>query len=262
MMNSNILSRFLPPTGSPSVYETIRQHDADSDTSDPEERAGMALESHHSKDFSDRELEEAMADGKMSGTTSPGPELYLTPEQPLKSSGEARDKDMARRRVSRRPRWMRASSPAYEGDEGDEDVPASLLVEGHQDDDHQKTQLPPPPPRHRFDPEPPVPGPSSEGNRTRWETTRIQQPLHHSAQNAHPAKGWSIGQRPNLATIDPKEKAMWRWANVENLDNFVRDVYTYFLGNGIWSILLTRVLNLLYFRLFSLFLSPRADRRP
>jgi autophagy-related protein 9 len=39
---------------------------------------------------------------------------------------------------------------------------------------------------------------------------------------------------------------MWRWANVEDLDNFLKDVYTYFLGNGIWSILLTRVLNLLY----------------
>lgn len=244
-MSSNILSRFLPPTGSPSVYETIRQHDADSDTSDPEERAGMAPGAHRSKDFSDRELEEALADGKMSRSTSPGTE-YLTPEQPLRSSGEGRDKRQARRRISRRPRWMRASSPAYEGDEADDDVPASLLVEGHQDDDHQKSQLPPPPPQHRFDPEPPVPGPSSEANRTRWETTRTQQPLHHSIQNRHLTKRWSVGQHPNLATVDPKEKAMWRWANVENLDNFVRDVYTYFLGNGIWSILLTRALNLLY----------------
>jgi autophagy-related protein 9 len=54
------------------------------------------------------------------------------------------------------------------------------------------------------------------------------------------------GQHPGLANVDPKKKAMWRWANVEDLDNFLKDVYTYFLGNGIWSILLTRVLNLLY----------------
>jgi len=45
--------------------------------------------------------------------------------------------------------------------------------------------------------------------------------------------------------IHPKEQAMWRWANVENLDNFLKDVYDYFLGNGIKCILLGRVLNLL-----------------
>ena len=247
-MSSNILSRFLPPTGSPSVYETIRQHDADSDTSDPEERAGLALEGRQSKDYTDGELEEAMADGKMSGSTSPGTE-YLTPEQPLRSSGDDHSKAHARRRHSRRPRWMRSSPSAYEGDEGDEeddDVPASLLVEGHEDNDTQRTNLHPPPPQHRFDAEASVPGPSSEGNRVRWETTKTQQPLHHSNTRKPPAKSWSLGQHPNLAMVDPKEKAMWRWANVENLDNFVRDVYTYFLGNGIWSILLTRALNLLY----------------
>jgi autophagy-related protein 9 len=54
-----------------------------------------------------------------------------------------------------------------------------------------------------------------------------------------------------MAMIDPKEKAMWMWANVENLDNFLKDVYTYFLGNGIWSILLNRALSLLYVYLFN-----------
>lgn len=248
-MNSNILSRFLPPTGSPSVYETIRQHDADSDASDPEERAGMALGGHQSKDFSDRELEEAMADDKTSRSPSPGTE-YLTPEQPLRSSGEGHGKAHPRRRLSRHPRWMRSSPSANEGDEGDEgdddDVPASLLVEGHQDNDNQRTNLPPPP-RNHFGADASVPGPSSDANRVHWEATKTHQPLHHSnTRKPHPVKGWVLGQHPNLAMVDPKEKAMWRWANVENLDNFVRDVYTYFLGNGIWSILLTRALNLLY----------------
>ncbi|GKZ34718.1 autophagy protein atg9, partial [Aspergillus brasiliensis] len=54
MMTSNILSRFLPPNGSPSVYETIRQHDNHSDSSDIEERAGMAFEDEdHGDRFSD-----------------------------------------------------------------------------------------------------------------------------------------------------------------------------------------------------------------
>jgi autophagy-related protein 9 len=51
---------------------------------------------------------------------------------------------------------------------------------------------------------------------------------------------------PNLASASPKDKAMWRWANVENLDNFLKEVYVYYLGNGIWCILLSRTLNLLY----------------
>lgn len=245
MMKSNILSRFLPPTGSPSVYETIRQHDADSDTSDLEERAGMDLEGHQSKDFSDRELEGAMADGKTSGSTSPDPE-FLEPEYSTRASGDRHDKTHVHRHSSRRPRWMRASSPVHETDEADDDVPLSLLVEGHRDDDDQTARLPPPPPRDRFDTEAPVPGPSSDGSRVYWESAQTQQSLHSSTQKPTPAKGWSHRQHPNLATVDPKEKAMWRWANVENLDNFIRDVYTYFLGNGIWSILLTRALNLLY----------------
>ena len=245
-MKSNILSRFLPPTGPPSVYETIRQHDADSDTSDPEERAGMELEEgQQSKNFSDRELEEAMADGKLSGSTSPDPE-FLQPEHRTRSSGDARGKTYVHRRSSRRPRWMRASSPEHEPDEADGDVPLSLLVEGHGDDDDQKPQLPPPPPHNHFDTRESAPGPSSDGSRVAWESAQTQQPLHSSTPRPAPAKGWSNRQHPNLATVDPKEKAMWRWANVENLDNFIRDVYTYFLGNGIWSILLTRALNLLY----------------
>lgn len=244
MMRSNILSRFLPPTGPPSVYETIRQHDADSDTSDLEERAGMELGGHQSKDFSDRELEDAMADGKMSGSTSPD-RKFLSPEQPSGGSGDAHNTPHARRRNPRRSRWMQPSSPPDDADDADDDVPPSLLVEDHRDDDDQKPHLPPPP-HGRFDTDAPVPGPSSDADRVRWETTQTQQPLHNSTHRRSTAKQWSLGQHPSLATVDPKEKAMWRWANVENLDNFVRDVYTYFLGNGIWSILLTRALNLLF----------------
>src|SRR5277367_1234053 len=45
MMTSNIVSRLLPTSnGSPSIYETIRQHDEDSDESDVEERAGLILD--------------------------------------------------------------------------------------------------------------------------------------------------------------------------------------------------------------------------
>lgn len=46
--------------------------------------------------------------------------------------------------------------------------------------------------------------------------------------------------------IGPEDRAMWKWANVANLDIFLDEVYNYFLGNGIYSILLSRALNLAY----------------
>ncbi|ORY79546.1 APG9-domain-containing protein, partial [Protomyces lactucae-debilis] len=46
--------------------------------------------------------------------------------------------------------------------------------------------------------------------------------------------------------LNPRDWAMWRWANVHtNLDNFLQQVYGYYDGNGIWSILLSRTLSVL-----------------
>lgn len=44
--------------------------------------------------------------------------------------------------------------------------------------------------------------------------------------------------------LSPKERALWKWANVENLDNFFQDVYRYYLGNGYFCIVLEKVLNI------------------
>jgi autophagy-related protein 9 len=41
-----------------------------------------------------------------------------------------------------------------------------------------------------------------------------------------------------------KKKAEWRWANVSNLDIFIKDVYDYYVGNGMWCILVERALHL------------------
>ncbi|OGE55301.1 hypothetical protein PENARI_c004G09993 [Penicillium arizonense] len=241
MMSSNILSRFLPPTGSPSVYETLRQQDADSESSDIEERAGLAMEDPQ-EHYSDGELEEALADARDSEITSPS--ALLSPGRSRKAPKKRASPPATRRRKPSRPRWMAQDlSPGYELDDNDEDVPQSLLVEEHHED--AKSRLPPPPGSHnRSDRRPPSPGPS-QPNRAHWIEQRAPQPPHNYA--GHPLGRFFTGQHPGLANVDPKKKAMWRWANVEDLDNFLKDVYTYFLGNGIWSILLTRVLNLLTF---------------
>ncbi|CAJ0766075.1 4724_t:CDS:10 [Entrophospora sp. SA101] len=44
---------------------------------------------------------------------------------------------------------------------------------------------------------------------------------------------------------DIKEQTMWKWANVENLDVFFERVYAYYIGKGLYCILLSRCLSLL-----------------
>ncbi|KIK58252.1 hypothetical protein GYMLUDRAFT_202734 [Collybiopsis luxurians FD-317 M1] len=45
--------------------------------------------------------------------------------------------------------------------------------------------------------------------------------------------------------LDAYERALWNWVNVYNLDAFLQEVYHYYEGKGIYSIALSRGLNLL-----------------
>ncbi|KAI9797888.1 MAG: autophagy protein atg9 [Piccolia ochrophora] len=236
-MASNLISRFLPPQGgSPSVYETIRQHDDHSDTSDLEERAGMALDEENlGEGFEHYELSNAEAADLGESQATNESTAFL-------GRGDPRGGGTVQQPV--RPKWMSVSPALPAADEGDDEVPASLLFEGGEDatltvGGEQYT----PSPTHAR-PARPVPGPSTRETRARWETTQAQQRLHQDPQ-AKPNRKRSTSRRSGLAIIDPKERALWGWANVENLDNFLLDVYHYFLGNGIWSIVLSRALNLL-----------------
>ncbi|KAF9963679.1 autophagy protein atg9 [Modicella reniformis] len=58
------------------------------------------------------------------------------------------------------------------------------------------------------------------------------------------ARQWFWYKRPGM---NPAELAMWKWLNVENLDNFLTKVYDYYVGKGMYTILLERCLNLLTF---------------
>ncbi|KAH0583667.1 hypothetical protein H2248_009280 [Termitomyces sp. 'cryptogamus'] len=48
-----------------------------------------------------------------------------------------------------------------------------------------------------------------------------------------------------LRGLDDYEKALWNWVNVYNLDAFLQEVYYYYEGKGMYSIALSRGLNLL-----------------
>ncbi|KAG0220235.1 autophagy protein atg9 [Mortierella sp. NVP41] len=69
----------------------------------------------------------------------------------------------------------------------------------------------------------------------------------------HSTSYWNFGDRARRKLqykrpgMNVAELAMWKWVNVENLDNFLAKVYNYYVGKGMYTILLERCLNLLTF---------------
>ena len=243
-MTSNFLSRLLPAqSGSPSIYETLRQHDED-DASDIEERAGLALDEENLGQYYQHfDLDDAQ-------TTAADSRLTVDDRQRSPHPAELHTRRPSRRNRSAqrtsRPRWMQNSPRLVGVEEADDEVPPSLLIEGKDIPDGAKQedggQL-----GRQMSGEVPTSEPVTSQARRQWETTQARQRLHIAEQAPQqPASPRTRMRGPNLAFADPREKAMWRWANIENLDNFLNEIYVYFIGNGIWSITLHRVLNLLY----------------
>ncbi|KAI4730392.1 APG9-domain-containing protein [Aureobasidium sp. EXF-10728] len=111
-----------------------------------------------------------------------------------------------------------------------DDVPGSLLME---DKAGQSTFAPPP--THRTE--------------TQWRKAQERQQLHPE-DRPRPAVSHPPNQDAAL-----REQAMWLWTNVQNLDAFLLEVYEYFTGHGVWSILLSRFIHLATAAfLFSLFM--------
>ncbi len=226
-MASNILSRFLPPAaGEPSIYETLAQREDESDQSDIEERVGISLDEENlGTGFHDYELDDALTDAAAS-QAAPSKTRRTSRQNEERGSGGANDRNQA-------------SHSRLNLEELDDEVPQSLLIE----DGHDAPPVPAA--RQTQALPPPVPGPASRGTQARWQAVQAQQRLH---QDTHPRQAQPRMQHHRghpMSMMDPKERALWMWANVENLDNFLQDVYDYFLGNGIWSVLLSRLLNLL-----------------
>ena len=45
--------------------------------------------------------------------------------------------------------------------------------------------------------------------------------------------------------IPPKERALYLWANITNMDEFLSDVYYYYRGRGLLNIVLSRGFDLI-----------------
>lgn len=57
--------------------------------------------------------------------------------------------------------------------------------------------------------------------------------------------GGPVGGILGTTGMGARERALWRWVNVEDLDSFLQEVYLYYVGKGVWAIALSRLLNLL-----------------
>ena len=239
-MTSNLLSRLLPtnPSGR-SIYDDLRAHDgaAESDA-DIEERAGMAIDEEN-LGYHDDELGNADTfNGEDSRVTTKST-AFLTGQQNDRTPGAG---VRASSRNKSQKGWF-AQSPRLLEEDGDDDVPASLLIEGNE-------RTGPNSPNHprvstkTNKRQPAIPGPSNRETRAHWESAQAQQRLHQDDEDRTSSARQSE-PTARLLTGSPRDKAMWMWINVVNLDNFMQQVYTYYTGSGIWCILLFRVLNLL-----------------
>ncbi|KAI1082642.1 APG9-domain-containing protein [Whalleya microplaca] len=221
-MPPNLFSRLVPSTDHQAFYD-----DRDGDV---ESRAGLALDEENlAHNFRDDELDHADALGL--------DESRVSTRSPTAAMREARRGAPRAGRREVRPRW---STPE---EDGDNDVPASLLVEGP---NATTSKLDTPRANPRGPRNPTLAGPSRR-IQAQWETAQAHQRLHQDDDYGPSPDRRQSGlptRRPGL-TASPKDKAMFRWANVSNLDVFIRDVYDYYLGAGIWCILLERFLHLL-----------------
>jgi autophagy-related protein 9 len=237
-MTSNLLSRFLPthPSGR-SIYDDLRAHDGAESDADVEERAGMAIDEEN-LGYHDDDLRNAdLFNGEDSRITTEST-AFLAGQQNTRTQGVG-----GPRRKKPQSGWL-AQSPRLLEEDGDDDVPASLLIEGNENpgpDSPNRPRIKEAKSKRR---RPAIPGPSNRETRAHWEAAQAQQRLHRdeeervsTTRQAEPAA--------KLLAGSPRDKAMWRWINVVNLDNFMLQVYNYYTGSGIWCIVLFKVLDLL-----------------
>ncbi|KAF3941256.1 hypothetical protein ABW19_dt0209839 [Dactylella cylindrospora] len=250
-MAGNIVARFF---GGQSIYESLRQHDGRSDdgyNDDPEPfeddgdlharmEAGHAGEgrgiSGANYGFMGALDNPINATGRTSSESDGPGRAFLSPR------GRAPGAD-----VRGRPTFTKKSS-----DLDNNDVPESLIIEAtHRDrtaatanSDHSS---PPPPEFAQFHDNPAtfdqqlgnLPPPPSRILEERWAAVQNQLSQENTPRNPPPIP------RPPPGFIDPKQRAMYKWANVEDVDGFLHRVYAYYLGKGIYCICLERFIGLL-----------------
>jgi autophagy-related protein 9 len=222
-MAPRIFDRLTSSRGSRSFYNELRNQDHEIDV---EDEAGRNVDEENLRhNFNELDAEGlTAADSRITVDSAP----YIPQTRGAGGPSPARS---ARKSSAR---W-----PPHDEDL-DNDVPASLLVE------HRHTNAPQPT-RQQLNQSPSsAGGPSTAPLREQWEAATgrhmlFNQNRRHS-QTSGPPKSLMSGGRPG----SPRERALWKWVNTTNLDSFMRDVYDYYQGGGIWCILCANALWLLY----------------
>ena len=244
MMASNLLSRLLPANSNmaPSIYEDLRAHDELSEPFDVEERAGMALDEENLGGvFHDYDLDQADVFGGEGSQVTTESTAFLPQQQQARQSRRQKRNEHKNNEGNTRSKWIAQSSRILE-DDGDDDVPASLLIEGDEEPGPSQRKKQQSTQQGRIVKGPSVPGPSTREARARWNTAQAHQRLHPDEEADRPQPSMP---QPSLIAGTPRDRALWTWINATNMDHFMGEVYGYYQGCGIWCICLDRFLSLL-----------------
>jgi autophagy-related protein 9 len=211
--------------GTRSFYQDLRSQDDDPDV---ESEAGLNLDDENlGQNFNDVEADGIMnADSRMTVDSV---------------AHIARDKSAAAERQRREPtsRWL-------QDEDGDNDVPASLLIEHNEGQVFRALNTTAENPGQRADQRRPTrAAPSPARNEAQWEAATTRQPLHRDENLVRPPRPQPRSIMAGVMAGGARDKALWRWVNISNLDSFMRDVYDYYEGGGFWCILSSNALWLL-----------------
>ena len=152
----------------------------------------------------------------------------------------------------------------HERDSSDDEVPPSFLIEAAshpmassqtaeqlQKQDRGRGQalystegrkLPPTSPKSASNPIPKSKSPVSTSPRP---SDLAEEPIPGEFSYSSPMQDSPHRNHKPMGGLDDYERALWNWINVYNLDAFLQEVYYYYDGKGIYSIALSRGLNLL-----------------
>ncbi|KAK3950212.1 autophagy protein Apg9-domain-containing protein [Pseudoneurospora amorphoporcata] len=205
--------------GARSFYEELRGRD---NASDVDDRTGLLDEENLNQHFNDYDIENAEG-------------LRLDDSRATVNGRIPR----GRAQMPGRPPRPDATTHwgASHDDDGDNDVPASLLVEHY---DRGAAPLGSPGKLRSQHAGPRAHPGLSKGRMHRQRPHADQDPPLPLHSNAAPSSILT-----GAITGNAKKMAEWRWANITNLDSFMQDVYNYYRGSGIWCIVVERALHLI-----------------
>lgn len=90
-------------------------------------------------------------------------------------------------------------------------------------------------------PEQPLVSAPRSGGRTK----RGQHVYHSVTADPEPVPSRRAVNHLGKRGLSGYEKALWKWTNVDDLDQFLHEVYLYYEGKGFWCIALSEILGLL-----------------